>query len=103
MMPTALYPNWKDRIVYGEAGPEPQILLEDEKIKLILGGLKPGQQIPDHPEGQAIYYFLEGEGVLTADGEAMPVKAGSIVTMPAETVRGVKAETQLAFMALRVA
>jgi len=102
MTTTTLYPDWKDKIVYGEEGPEPQILMEDEKIKLILGGLKPGQQIPNHPEGQAVYYFLEGDGVMTVDGEAMPVSAGSIITMPEGTVRGLKADTQLSFMAVRI-
>ena len=102
MTETALYPDWKDKLVYGEEGPEPQVLMEDEKIKLILGGLKPGQRIPNHPEGQAVYSFLEGNGWMTVDGERMPVSAGAIITMPEGTVRGMEAETQLSFLAVRI-
>ena len=96
------YPDWKEKIVYGENGPEPQMLMVDEKVKIILGGLKAGQKIPNHPEAQAMYYFLEGEGVMIVDGERIAVTAGATITMPAGTVRGMEADTQLAFIAVRI-
>jgi quercetin dioxygenase-like cupin family protein len=96
------YPNWKEKIVYGENGPEPQILMVDEKVKIVLAGLKPGQKIPNHPESQAMYHFLEGNGWMTVDNERIAVSAGGTVTMPAGTVRGMEAETQLAFIAVRI-
>jgi hypothetical protein len=52
MNETKLYPNWKDMIVYGSEGPEPQILTADEKVRIILAGLEPGQRILDHAEAQ---------------------------------------------------
>lgn len=103
MNKTTLYPDWKEKIVYGTDGPEPQILMADEKVKVILGGLKPGQKIPDHAEAQAMYHFLEGSGWMTVDGERLPVAAGATVVMPKGSVRGMEAETQLAFIATRIA
>ncbi|MCP4418734.1 MAG: cupin domain-containing protein [Chloroflexi bacterium] len=103
MNKATLYPDWKEKIVYGTDGPEPQILMADEKVKVILGGLKPGQKIPDHAEAQAIYHFLEGSGWMTVDGEQMPVTAGATIVMQKGCVRGMEAETQLAFIATRIA
>lgn len=103
MKKATLYPNWKETVVFGEDGPQPQMLMADEKVKVILGGLKPGQKIPNHAEAQAMYHFLEGTGWMTVDDEIMPVSAGSTIVMPNGTVRGMEAETQLVFLATRIA
>jgi len=102
MKQTKLYPDWKDTIVYGSDGPEPQILAVDEKAKVIVAGLEPGQTIPDHAEAQAMYYFLEGNGWMIVDGERLQVNAGATVVMPEGAVRGMEAETRLAFLAVRI-
>jgi quercetin dioxygenase-like cupin family protein len=102
MTKTILYPHWKERIVYSSEGPQPQILLENEKIKFILAGLEPGQQIPEHAEAQAIYHFLEGNGWMMVDGERTAVSPGATIVMPEGAVRGLKAETRLAFLATRI-
>lgn len=78
-------------------------LLEDDKIKVILAGLEPGQKIPVHPEAQAVYHFLEGTGWMTVDGERIAVSSGATVFTPAGAARGMEAETRLAFLAMRVA
>ena len=61
-MKPILYPDWKATAVFSAAGPQPQILAELDKLKVILGGLEAGQRIPHHPEGLAMYYFLDGTG-----------------------------------------
>ena len=95
--------NWQDKIVYGENGPEPQILLVDENVKIILGGLKPDQKIPNHAEAKAMYHFISGNGWMIVDEERIAVKAGDTITMPKGAVRGMEAETELAFIAVRIA
>ena len=100
---TTLYPDWREEVVYAAEGPQPQVLLENEKVKVIVAGLEPGQKIPAHPEAAAIYHILEGSGWMLAGGERLPVSAGATVTMPAGTVRGMEADTRLAFMATRIA
>lgn len=98
-----LLPDWKDKIVYSAVGPQPNILAEDEKLKVILAGLEPGQRIPPHPEATAVYYILQGNGWMTVDDERRAVGPGSVVIMSQGASRGVEAETQLAFLAVRVA
>jgi len=102
MTQTTLYPNWRDKVIYSDEGPQPQPLMADEKVKVIVAGLEPGQKIPEHAEATAMYYILEGSGWLIADDERLPVSAGAIVVMPEGTVRGMEAETRLAFLATRV-
>ena len=40
---------------------------------------------------------------MTVDGERLPVSAGATIVMPEGAVRGLEAETQLAFIAVRIA
>jgi quercetin dioxygenase-like cupin family protein len=101
-MKTTLYPDWKEKIVYSNDGPQPQILMVNEKVKFILAGLEPGQQIPEHAEAEAIYHFLAGTGWMTVDGERMAVGPGATIVMPEGANRGMEAETRLAFLAARI-
>ncbi len=98
-----LYPDWKENVVYGTDGPQPHVLLANEKVKALVAGLAPGAKIPEHAEAQALYHFLAGTGWMIVDGERIAVTAGSTITMPEGTVRGMEAETELAFMAVRIA
>ncbi len=102
MMPV-LCSNWKEKVVYSAAGPQPQILIENEKLKVLIAGLEPGQVIPPHPESLAVYHFLGGTGWMRVDGERFAVGPGATVITLAGSVRGIEAETQLAFLATRVA
>ena len=103
MTETTLYPNWKDQVVHGNDGPQPHVLVANEKVKALMAGLAPGAKIPDHAEAQALYHFLEGTGWMTVDGKRMPVSAGATIVMPEGAVRGLEAETRLAFIAVRIA
>ncbi len=76
--------------------------MDNDKVKIIVAGLEPGQKIPEHPEAAAMYHFLEGNGWLLADGERFAVSPGATVIMPEGTVRGMEAETRLAFLATRI-
>lgn len=101
MEPT-LYPDWHDQVVYSREGPQPVVLAETEDFKVVLGGLEPGGKIPIHPEGAAVYHFLEGSGWMFVDDERFPVQTGATVITPAGSKRGMEAQTRLAFIAARV-
>lgn len=103
MNATTLYPDWKENVVYGSDGPQPYVLMADEKVKALVAGLESGAKIPEHAEAQALYHFLDGTGWMTVDGERMAVTAGSTIVMSEGAVRGMEAETRLAFMAVRIA
>jgi quercetin dioxygenase-like cupin family protein len=102
-MTALVCPNWKEKVVYAADGPKPQVLLENEKLKVVIGGLEPGQVIPPHPESWGVYHFLQGTGWMRVDGERLAVGPGATVIAPAGSARGIEAETQLAFLATRVA
>ncbi|MFW6062976.1 MAG: cupin domain-containing protein [Chloroflexota bacterium] len=93
----------KAAVHYSTNGPEPHILFHNEQLKVIVAGLAAGQQIPEHPEALAVYHFLEGKGQMTVNGETITVSPGATVVTPAGSTRGVFAETQLSFLAARVA
>ena len=102
MMPSTLYPDWREKVMYSAEGPHPQPLMADDKVKVVVAGLEPGQKIPPHAEAAAMYHILEGNGWMLVDGDRLAVAQGAIVVMPAGTVRGMEAGSRLAFLAVRV-
>lgn len=94
---------WQDFVTYGEERPNPQTMIENERVRMIIAGLQPGQRIPVHPEAAAVYHFLEGQGTMTVDDAVFPVQPGTVIVMDEGARRGMLAETQLVFMAVRLA
>lgn len=94
---------WQDFVTYGEQRPNPQTMMENQRVRVIIAGLRPGQRIPAHPEAAAVYHFLEGQGVMSVDGAQFPVQQGTVIVMDEGAQRGLLAETQLVFMAVRLA
>lgn len=93
--------NWKERVVFSENGPQPQILEENNLFKVIVAGLEPGQAIPVHPEQGAVYTILQGTGWMTVGDERFPIETGSVISMGNGAARGMEAETPLVFLAVR--
>ncbi len=102
-MKPMLYPNWQEKVVFSPEGPQPQILVENEKLKVIIAGLEVGQKIPQHPDGLAVYHFLEGTGWMIVDDERYPIRSGATVITPEGAKRGIEAESRLVFLASRIA
>ncbi len=100
---TIFYPDPETQVVFGEKGPQPQLLVDDTHFKVLVAGLEPGQQIPVHPEALAMYYFLAGTGTMTVYDELYPITAGATVITPAGAPRGMKAETRVIFLAAKPA
>ncbi len=101
-MSYTMFPDWKEKVAFSAEGPRPQVLEENDRVKVVFAGLEPGQKIPEHPENLGVYYFLEGQGWMIVDGERIAVKQGAIVIVPQGAKRGMEAETRLAFIATRV-
>lgn len=96
------YPNPLEKIVFSPDGPQPQSLFTDGQVKIIVVGLVAGQKIPVHPEGLASFQFLEGKGVMIVDGKRLPVEPGTVIIAQDGAPRGIEAETQLKFIAVRI-
>jgi len=85
--------NIADEIEYSDARQVRKRLIMAEKVEVELVCYEPGQSTVEHHHvGQdEIYYFTEGEGSVTVDGETAPVKAGSVVYVPADAKHSVQA------------
>jgi quercetin dioxygenase-like cupin family protein len=95
------YPDTREKALFTPEGPRPQFLVDGQHFKVIVAGLEPGQQIPNHPESFAVYHFLEGKGVMFVDTQQFAVAPGATVITPAGANRGMHAETRLIFMAVK--
>ncbi|HBY99626.1 MAG: hypothetical protein M5U01_07150 [Ardenticatenaceae bacterium] len=97
-MTQILYPDWREKVAFSSEGPNPQALMETDKLKVVLVGMEAGQKIPVHPMPPAVYHFLDGSGWMTVNEERFAVGPGATVVTPAGATRGIEAETRLAFL-----
>lgn len=96
------YPNPLERVVLSAEGPQPQTLFTKGEVKVIAAGLQAGQKIPVHPEGLSSFHFMQGRGVMIVDGERLPVAPGTVIIAEHGAPRGMEAETELRFVAVRI-
>lgn len=96
------FPDVKKNAVFSSEGPQPQSLYTEGQLKIITAGLKAGQKIPVHPEGLAVYTFLEGNGWMVVDDTRLAVSPGSTIVTLAGAHRGIEAESQMIFVAARI-
>jgi mannose-6-phosphate isomerase-like protein (cupin superfamily) len=88
----------KDKAVFALDGPKPQFLVDTPHFKVLVAGLEPGQQIPPHPDVTAMYYFLEGSGLITVGDESFAIQPGVTVIAPDGAPRGMNAKTRVIFL-----
>ena len=100
-MPPLYYPSVQAQAIFDGDGPRPQFLVDGEKLKVLVAGLEPGQQIPAHPEALAVYHFLAGEGVMIVNETEYAVAAGATVVAPPGAARGMRATSRLVFLAAK--
>jgi quercetin dioxygenase-like cupin family protein len=100
---TLFFPNWRDKVIFSAGGPQPQVLHEDAKVKVVVVGLEPGGRIPLHAGSAGVYHFLEGAGQMAVSDEVFAVQTGATLLIPDGATRGLLAQTRLAFIAVRIA
>jgi quercetin dioxygenase-like cupin family protein len=91
-----------EKAVFSAENPQPQNIYAEGRLKVISIGLEPGQKIPVHPEGLAVYTFLNGEGWMQVNGERLPVHPGAILITQAGALRGIEAVSRLIFLVVRI-
>jgi quercetin dioxygenase-like cupin family protein len=96
------FPDVKTRVIFSSEGPQPQSLYSGGQLKVITAGLQAGQKIPVHPEGLAVYTFLEGNGWMVVDEERLKVCPGATVITLAGAQRGIEADSRLIFIVSRI-
>lgn len=97
-MPDVYFQDTKSKAVFAADGPKPQFLIQTPRFKALVVGLEAGQQIPVHSGEAAMYHFLEGEGLMTVDGEIFAIKPGATVIAPSGAKRGMNAKTRVVFL-----
>lgn len=90
--------HWAEKIAFRTESPDPQPLLEDASVKMVLVGLEPKQQIPPHPVPPAVYYVIEGSGWMTINDDRFEIGPGVIVRTPDGAQRSIEAKTRLIFL-----
>lgn len=100
-LPTLFYPATQEQAVFAATGPQPRFLLDSEHFTVMLVGLEANQQVPVHADATVLYHFLVGQGVMTVNGQTYPVVPGATVIALAGAERGVRAATQLIFLAAK--
>jgi quercetin dioxygenase-like cupin family protein len=82
---------------------KPRILHRDERAKVVLLCLEPGQQIQPHAEeNQGFFLVLEGSGILTCGDAELELHEGQLGTVPFGAKRGLRA-TDVRLVALATA
>jgi len=77
-------------------------LLDAGCFNLALICLDDGQEIPSHSEGyDAVFYVLDGEGVVTIGVEELSVSEGSLVFSPKEKNRGIRSLKRMSLLGIR--
>jgi len=77
-------------------------LLDAGCFNIALICIETGQEIPSHPEGyDAVFYVLDGEGIITIGVEQFNVSEGSLVFSPKEKNRGIKSLKRLSLLGIR--
>jgi len=100
-LPEIYFPDTKAKAVFASDGPRPQFLMDTSKVKAVVVGLEPRQQIPLHSDETAIYHILEGTGLMTVGDETFAIGPGVTVVAPGGTARGVNAKTRLIFLGFK--
>lgn len=96
-------PDWHEAVRFGDQRPQPNVLADTELQRVVLGALRAGQSIPTHADRGGTFVFLEGTGTFHVAGQDLPAVPGLVVQLADDTPRGVDAETDLVFLAVRVA
>jgi quercetin dioxygenase-like cupin family protein len=92
------FADTKSRAVFAAEGPQPQFLIDTPPFKALVVGLEAGAQIPAHADEAAMYYFMEGTGLMTIGEEAFEIKPGVTVIAPSGVKRGINARTRVVFL-----
>lgn len=89
----------KERIEYPADGVLSKVLLKDNNCQYTLFCLAAGTEISEHTSTRnAVINVIEGQGILTLEGEDIQLEAGIFVFMKANAPHALKAAQNLAFL-----
>ena len=78
-------------------------LLDTSQLRTLLLNLNSGQSSPlCKMSVDVLYYVIEGEGELLVEDEQYSLRAGSMITVPAETTRLISADISMRVLGVQV-
>lgn len=85
----------KDLVPYKDGEVNRIPLVANDHMKFMLVSFDAGQELPEHvAAGDAVFFALEGEAIITYDGKEYPVKAGDNFSFAKDVLHAVKATTR---------
>ncbi|HEY9736109.1 MAG TPA: cupin domain-containing protein [Trichocoleus sp.] len=97
--PSAVVAQLTEKIEYAATGVLSKLLLKTAYCQYTLFCLAAGTDISEHTSTRnAVVQVLEGRGTLTLEGQAIALKPGLFIFMPANAPHALSAEDNLAFL-----
>jgi quercetin dioxygenase-like cupin family protein len=91
-----IFPSLAEEAPIPARGILSQTLSNEGGVEFILFGFAPGEKLSEHTSARpAIIHVLEGEGELTADGDAYPARPGTWLRMAPNTRHSLEARTPM--------
>lgn len=102
-IPTGVPLALADAIDYADGGIVSKTLLDKKSGTLTLFSFDAGQGLSEHTSPyDATVQILDGQGVLTINGERVLAKTGSLVIMPANIPHDVQAEQRFKMLLIMI-
>lgn len=90
--------DWHSLAHAQDDGPNISLLHESPELRVLLVALAAGQGLPEHPGPATCFHFLDGEGEVVVDGQAVAVAAGATMIVPSGAYRSVRTDSGLVFL-----
>ena len=96
-----MIPNLHAEVTIPENGILSRTLYNDERLKVVIFGFSPGQELSAHTAPMpAVLQILQGEADLTLGEEKVDAKAGAFIHMAPNLKHGILARTPLILLLL---
>jgi len=77
-------------------------ILKSDKFNVVLVFLDKTQEIKPHPEPYAVFFLvLDGSGLFTTENGSFKLSKGGCIFIPANKVRGIKANERLTILGVQ--
>ena len=87
----------------GGASVAPTPLIDTDTVRALLLNLAAGQAVaPCQMPTTVLYYVIEGKGHLRVEGEQAELQTGSLVLVPANSVRAISAAEPMRVLAIQM-
>ena len=100
-MNATTYIDLAGEVAIPEDGTISRTLFQDERLKAVVFGFAPGQELSEHTASiPAVLHFLEGKALVTLDGQPLEAGPGTWVHMPGGLPHAILAKSPVKMLLL---